>query len=99
MDSETVLRVARNAANAVLRSEARLGEAVAAAREAGATWAQIGEAVGMSRQSAHERWGHAPRYSGCRRRDCDCPEHQVPECPCGHGPGRGRSRSRAALEP
>lgn len=100
MEIETVLRVALNAANTARRSEARLEEAVVAAREAGATWAQIGEAVGMSRQSAHERWGHAPRF-GCQRRDCDCPEHQVAECPCGHGPGRGHSarRSRVALGP
>lgn len=101
MEIETVLRVALNAANTVRRSEARLGKAVVAAREAGATWAQIGEAVGMSRQSAHERWGHAPRSSGCQRLDCDCPEHRLSECPCGHGPGRGHSSrsARAALRP
>lgn len=34
-----------------------LDNAVAAARAAGASWADIGRAVGISRQSAHERWG------------------------------------------
>ncbi len=34
----------------------RLDKTVAAAKAAGATWADIGRAVGISRQSAHERW-------------------------------------------
>lgn len=34
----------------------RLDKTVAAARSAGASWAHIGHAVGISRQSAHERW-------------------------------------------
>lgn len=34
----------------------RLDDAVAAARRGGASWAQIGAAVGITRQSAHERW-------------------------------------------
>lgn len=32
-------------------------ETVVVLRGQGATWAAIGRAVGMSRQSAHERWG------------------------------------------
>ena len=32
-------------------------ETVVVLRVSGATWAAIGTAVGMSRQSAHERWG------------------------------------------
>ncbi|MBW4780010.1 MULTISPECIES: hypothetical protein [Nocardiaceae] len=32
-------------------------ETVVVLRVQGATWAIIGQAVGMSRQSAHERWG------------------------------------------
>ena len=31
--------------------------AVEAARSAGATWEQIGEALGTSRQAAHRKWG------------------------------------------
>lgn len=34
----------------------RLDKTVAAAKTAGASWADIGRAVGISRQSAHERW-------------------------------------------
>lgn len=37
-------------------ADARLDYAVAAARACGSSWAEIGDAVGMSRQSAHERW-------------------------------------------
>jgi hypothetical protein len=33
-----------------------LVRAVIASRESGATWEQIGEAAGMTRQSAHEKW-------------------------------------------
>lgn len=34
----------------------RLDKTVAAAKVAGASWAEIGRAVGISRQSVHERW-------------------------------------------
>jgi hypothetical protein len=47
----------RAATEAVQHARARLDEAVASARSAGASWESIGEAAGMSRQSAHERWG------------------------------------------
>ncbi|WP_214417044.1 hypothetical protein [Sphaerisporangium fuscum] len=43
-------------ARAVEVAQARLTGAVHAAREAGHSWADIGEAVGITRQSAHERW-------------------------------------------
>ncbi|MEU9831737.1 hypothetical protein AB0D67_09355 [Streptosporangium sp. NPDC048047] len=33
-----------------------LDQVVAGAREAGASWAQVGEAMGISKQSAHERF-------------------------------------------
>lgn len=83
------LRSTSRAVDRVRASEERLDDAVAAARAAGATWMQIGSATGMSRQAAHERWGHMARPGGCRRADCDCPEHQAAGCLCGHGPGRG----------
>lgn len=41
-------------AEGVIRAELR--EAVGKARECGATWAQIGTALGMARQSAAERF-------------------------------------------
>mgnify|MGYP000890673426 CR=1 FL=1 len=71
----------------VRTAQLRLEDAVLAAREAGASWAQVGDATGMSRQAAHARWGHQPRGE-CRRTDCDCPHHLPHDCPCGHG-GRG----------
>lgn len=40
---------------------ALLPPAVSDAREAGASWRQIGEALGMSKQSAQRRFGAPPR--------------------------------------
>lgn len=37
--------------------------AVDGLREAGFSWAEIARAAGVSRQSAHERWGKAERRS------------------------------------
>lgn len=55
----------RSAAAAVRDAEAALDEAVAAARAGNppSTWEQIGRAVGISRQSAHERWARTPATS------------------------------------
>ncbi|MEV5824867.1 hypothetical protein AB0L25_04765 [Spirillospora sp. NPDC052242] len=47
-----VKEAAREAADAV----AHLAGTVQTARRAGASWTDIGAAVGISRQSAHERW-------------------------------------------
>ena len=44
------------AAEAVTESQRELTAAVVAAREHGASWEAIGQAAGMTRQSAHERW-------------------------------------------
>ena len=38
---------------------AELDQAVHVARAAGATWQQIADAAGMTKQSAHGRWGGA----------------------------------------
>lgn len=75
----------------------RLEDAVLAARSAGATWAQIGDAAGVTRQAAHERWGHQPRGE-CRRAGCDCPHHLPHDCPCGHG-GRGHHSREPVVAP
>jgi hypothetical protein len=40
---------------------ARLNEVAAAARAAGATWPEIGEAVGITSQAAHQRWSATGR--------------------------------------
>ncbi|MFD3593209.1 hypothetical protein ACFWU5_10815 [Nocardia sp. NPDC058640] len=45
-----------------------LGGAVTTARIAGATWEQVGKAVGTSRQAAFERWGKAVKaFEDARR--------------------------------
>lgn len=49
----------KDAARAAADTRRRLDDAVAAARAAGASWTDVGRATGMSRQSAHERWGRA----------------------------------------
>lgn len=90
MDPDQNLAALARAAASVKRAESSLDASIITAREAGLSWAQIGVTLGMSRQSAHERWGHMAR-GGCQRRDCDCPSHEAGRCPCGHGPGRGRS--------
>ncbi|MGW6729917.1 hypothetical protein ACWF9G_28800 [Nocardia sp. NPDC055029] len=54
---------------------ADLSAAVAAARISGATWAQIGDAVGSSRQAAFERWSKAVRaYENATREESGVPE-------------------------
>lgn len=52
----TALDAVREQAAGVTAAQARLTEAVRAARQAGSSWTDIGRAVGISRQSAHERW-------------------------------------------
>jgi hypothetical protein len=53
--SEAILGV-EAAAREYSQAGQRLDKTVAAAKAAGASWADIGRAVGISRQSAHERW-------------------------------------------
>lgn len=97
METDAAVQAVGGACQNVKAALAVLDDAVVAARAAGATWSQIGMATGMSRQSAHERWGHIPR-AGCQRGDCDCVDHVPGDCVCGHGPGRGlgAGRRRAA---
>lgn len=47
----------RGIARDLERLELELEETVAQARAQGQTWAAIGEALGMTRQAAHKRWG------------------------------------------
>lgn len=42
--------------------DGHLAEVVAVARNAGASWSQIGEALGVSKQAAHEHFRKLPRY-------------------------------------
>lgn len=43
-------------AGEVTAARDRLDQAVNAARAAGASWTDVGQAVGMSRQAARQRW-------------------------------------------
>lgn len=52
-------RLAR-AAEAVKEAEETLAEAVRSAHRSGASWGQIGDIVGTTRQAAHQRWA-SPR--------------------------------------
>ena len=47
-----------DAAQAVADAERDLASAANAARDTGASWAQIGDALGLTRQAAQQRWGH-----------------------------------------
>jgi hypothetical protein len=47
----------REAAGDVHKAQDRLDEAVQRARADSCSWADIGDAAGITRQSAHERWG------------------------------------------
>ncbi|WP_249068720.1 hypothetical protein [Modestobacter muralis] len=55
------LEVLRDAAERHAATGRALDEAVAAARTAGASWSDVGQATGMSRQSAHVRWRRDPQ--------------------------------------
>jgi hypothetical protein len=46
-----------DAANAAADAERQLADAAHAARDAGASWAQVGDALGLTRQAAQQRWG------------------------------------------
>lgn len=46
-----------SAAEALEQAQERLNQRVLQARAVGVSWAKIGDAVRMTRQSAHERWG------------------------------------------
>lgn len=53
MAAEELERAARDAR----RAQEALNDAVGTARAAGLSWADVGRAVGITRQSARERWG------------------------------------------
>ncbi len=46
-----------DAARAVVEADHELTQAARAARSGGASWSQIGDAVGLTRQAAQHRWG------------------------------------------
>lgn len=67
MDIATPALDALRSAKATIDSETdRLRPLVAEARHRGASWQQVGDALGMTRQAAHERYGgKAPRPTKC----------------------------------
>ncbi len=64
----TSLADVRSAAEDAREAQDRLAGAVQRARDDGRSWAEIGDAAGVTRQSAHERWGKTGtrRLSGLR---------------------------------
>lgn len=52
-----VLDELKAAARSAAAARRRLDLAVVDARDVGASWTDVGRATGMSRQSAHQRWG------------------------------------------
>ncbi|MGH9062129.1 MAG: hypothetical protein ACRDZY_21830 [Acidimicrobiales bacterium] len=55
------------AARAVGDAERHVADAVRQAREAGASWAQIGDALDISRQAAQQRWSAPDNHAGVNR--------------------------------
>jgi len=55
------------AAAAAADAKEWLDSTVALARQSGASWAEIGRAAGMARQSAQERWRHVGSASDAER--------------------------------
>jgi uncharacterized protein DUF3887 len=57
VEDASPLKTVAQALDAVREVEARLRDAVDAARDAGHTWAEIGDVLGTSRQAAFQRFG------------------------------------------
>ncbi len=53
----TELAALLDAARTIANAERQLGHAVHAARAAGASWSEIGDALNLTRQAAQQRWG------------------------------------------
>lgn len=67
------LHKARLALLAAQRARADAATYVDRARELGATWAEVGAALGVTRQTAHERFGPSSRRLGRLTRDAETP--------------------------
>lgn len=55
-NAEVALTLLRDNVTTILHMESEQAELVSKARAAGASWQQIGDALGISRQAAHERF-------------------------------------------
>lgn len=56
-EPETGFRALREHAALARLADARLADIVASARKNGASWAQVGRAIGVSKQAAQQRYG------------------------------------------
>ena len=59
MEDDTLARITQSS-EAVADAERNLRQAVAIARNAQRTWAQIGDALGVTRQAAQRKYGDGP---------------------------------------
>lgn len=60
-NTEVALTLLRDNKATIRHMESEQPALVEAARKAGATWQQIGDALGISRQAAHERFKEGER--------------------------------------
>jgi hypothetical protein len=67
LPSEALLEGLRRRSAGIQRAEDRLQEAVTILRQRGTTWAKFGEALGVSRQSAWERYSGRSREANRAR--------------------------------
>jgi hypothetical protein len=65
------------AAAGLAAAEERLARALAGARGAGASWAQVGDALGISRQAAQQRFGANAAKSSAPEREGPGPTHRI----------------------
>ena len=65
------------AAAGLAGAQERLARALAGARSAGASWAQVGDALGISRQAAQQRYGGDAGKSSAPEREGPGPTHRI----------------------
>lgn len=66
MEDDTLARITQSS-EAVADAERNLRQAVAIARNAQRTWAQIGDALGVTRQAAQRKYGNAQKRTKSAR--------------------------------
>jgi hypothetical protein len=74
---DMVLATVRSAADLAEMVSGHTAELVAIARQAGASWSQIGEALGITKQAAHERFRNSPRQLPMRLTSVDDSDSQA----------------------
>jgi hypothetical protein len=74
---DMVLATVRSAAELAEMVSGHTAELVAIARQAGASWSQIGAALGITKQAAHERFRNSPRQLPMRFTSVDASDSQA----------------------